>query len=500
MFYPKLNPKKSVTNARVSFTSFENSMNTEIDEALLPYKTAKMSYNFNVKNGALKNGHGFTELALPKNDITNERIIIPPKSPVKKLWHYKNYNLEDGRAYDELVMYCENGEIHSCLLIADSPLTGKILDPVLSTAVPNAVNYRLNSEDCLIFSSESDGMWKYCQNKVVEKIENSPHIISMCLHYERLFAVVGGERNRLAFSANLDPTDWTEDLSSGGFIEMQDERGGLKKVISYNDYIYVFRDFGVARISAYGDQTDFSVSQLFKSSVKLYGDTVTLCGNQVLLLARDGIHKFDGYSTKKLDLGIDALFDGVENENACGLYYHNKFYLACRLNFNDGERVGCESYDGGFVNNALIEIDLTTNELNITRGIDISSMLALDDGNFTKVIASFNGKYKGKIGELTNDGKIFGEVLPKKWVSPKSHMGEPTKIKHLKECLIKSKANCKLCISTDKESKEFNIYSSPNSQRIKLNIHGEQIEVGFMTTEDGDTEISCPIITVGITN
>ena len=89
----------------------------------------------------------------------------------------------------------------------------------------------------------------------------------MCLHYERLFAVVGGERNRLAFSANLEPTDWTEDLSSGGFIEMQDERGGLNRVISYNDYIYVFRDFGVARVSAYGDQTDFSVSQLFISSV-----------------------------------------------------------------------------------------------------------------------------------------------------------------------------------------------------------------------------------------
>lgn len=500
MFYPKFKLGKKITNAKVSFTNFENTMDTETDEALLPYKSAKLSYNFNVKKGSLKNGYGFRELSLPKRDGVSEREIIPPISPVKKLWHYKYFDHEQNRSFDELVMYSENGEINSCLLKSDSPFVSRILEPVLSSAVPNAINYRLNSEDSLIFSSASDGMWKYTQNKAVEKIEDSPHIISMCMHYERLFAVVGGERNRLAFSANLDLTNWTADLSSGGFIDMQDERGGLSKVLSFNDYIYVFRDFGVAKISAYGSQLNFSVSQLFTSSVKLYGNSVTLCGDKMLLLARNGLHVFDGYSTKKLNLGIDSLFNGVENENACGVYYHNKFLLACRLNFNDGDSVGCEAFEGGYINNAIIELDLSTNEISITRGVDISSFLALDDGSFCKVVASFNGEHAGKLGELTTDGKVFGKVLPKKWVSPKSNMGEPTKIKHIKECLIKTKCNCKVYVATEKEKKEYQILGAEKSQRVKLNIHGEQIEVGFETTSDGDTEISCPIITVGITN
>ena len=300
MFYKKPKLNKSVTNAKITFTNFENTMDTEVDDALLPYKTAKMSYNFNVKNGALKNGYGFRDLCLPKWTGEGERQIIPPASPVKKMWHYKHYSENLKKNNDELVLFCENGEIHTCQLISDSPFVGKILESVDTTAMPKALNYRLNSEDTLIISSETNGMWKYVFNHAIEKVEGAPHIKSMCLHYERLFAVCGGERNRLAFSANLDPTDWSEDLSSGGFIEMQDERGALSKVISYNDYIYVFRDFGVARVSAYGDQTDFSVSQLFVSSVKLYGETVTLCGNKVLLLARDGIHQFDGYSTKKI--------------------------------------------------------------------------------------------------------------------------------------------------------------------------------------------------------
>lgn len=499
MFYPKINLKKSVKNAKINFTNFENSMDTEIDEALLPYKTAKLSYNFNVKKGKLTNGYGFKKLCLPNLD-GGEREIIPPNSAVKKIWHYKYFDQELGKPFHELVMYCEDGSLRTCVFRANTPLCGVLEEEAMSSSVPNAINYRLNSEDYLIFTSQTDGMWTYRQDMAMKKIEDSPYIISMCLHYERLFAVVGGERNRLAYSANLDPTDWSEDLSSGGFIEMQDERGGLSSVISYNDYVYVFRDFGVARVSAYGDQQEFSVSQLFISSVKLYGNTVTLCGNKVLLLARDGIHVFDGYSTKKLNLGIDSLFNGVENDHASGLYYNNKFYLACNLNFNDGERVGCEAFEGGYINNALLELDLTTNQLSITRGVDIASMLAIDDGSFSKVVACFNGEHAGKLGELTTDGKVFDDVLLKKWVSPNSSMGYPGKVKHIKECLIKTKSACKIKVSTNKESKEYYVQGNDIAQRVKLNMSGEQIEVGFMVDSSGETEISCPQIIVGVTS
>jgi len=498
MFYPNLKLKKSSTNAKINFTNFEKSMNTETDESLLPYKQAKMSYNFNVKKGALTNGYGFSELQLPNFYDENFRTIIPPASPVKKLWHYKYFDTTLNKPSHALVMYCENGDIQTCLFYDDSPFCRTILQSVLSSSIPNAINYKLNSVDSMIFSSESDGVWKYARNHVCEKVEDAPHIKSMCLHYERLFAVVGGERNRLAFSANLDPTDWSQDLSSGGFIEMQDERGALAQVVSFNDYVYVFRDYGVSKVSAYGDQTDFSVSHLFVSSVKLYGNTVTVCGNKILLLARDGLHSFDGYSTQKLNLGIDSLFKGVENDNACGVYYNNKFLLACRLNFADGEKVGCENYEAGYVNNALIELDLSNGDLSITRGVDIASMLVLDDEKFTKVVACFNGEHAGKLGELNETGIVFGTPLAKKWVSPKSNMGYPTKIKHIKECLIKTKSDCKVKIATEKQTKEFNVLGKDTSQRILLNMSGEQIEVGFETSSAEQIHISCPQIIVEI--
>lgn len=502
MFYKNINAKKKVKKMTLNFTRFEKAMNTEVDDALMPYKTAKLSYNFNVKNGSLRSGYGFKALTLPGNLYETPRVIVPPTGVIKKLWFYKYYSQTLGRYNNQIIIYLDGGDIYTCNIVSDSVLCGKIIDTVFSSGVPNALNYRLNSLDTMIFSSETDGMWTYTQNQVVQRVLDAPHIKSMCLHYERLFAVVGGERNRLAFSANLDPTDWGESMSSGGFIDMQDERGALSRVISYNDYVYVFRDYGVSRVSAYGEQSQFSVSHLFTSSVKLYGDTVTLCGNKVLLLARDGIHVFDGYATRKLNLGIDELFNGVDNDNACGLYYNNKFYLACRLNFNDNTQVGCETYVGGYKNNALIELDLSTNELLITRGVDISSMLALDDGKISKLVASFNGEHSGKIGELTKDGKVFGTPLKKMWLSPKSSMGYPGQIKHIEECVVKTNTDCNMIISTDKQSRVVNLPGGSVAKRIKINVFGEQMQVGFMINEntDKDIEITCPQIVVAVTD
>ena len=498
MFYKNAKLKKKVSKAKLTFTNFDASMNTELDDAIMPFKTAKISYNFNIKNGSLKTGYGFKKICLPKYSTEGEREIISPSGEIKRIWFFKYYNATLSEFTNMLLIYSTGGDIYSCMIKDDAPFCSKILNSVYSNGIPNAINYRLNSKDSMIFSSETDGMWVYTPNHVTTQIQNAPHIKSMCIHYERLFAIVGGERNRLAFSANLDPTDWQEDLTSGGFIDMQDERGGLSAVISYNDYVYVFRDYGVARISAYGDQSDFSVTQLFKSSVKLYGNTVTLCGNKVLLLARDGIHIFDGYSTKKLNLGIDSLFNGVNNDGAYGLYYNNKFYLACRLNFNDGESIGCEAYNGGYINNALIEYDLNTNDVSITRGIDISSMLALDDENVSKLVATFNGEHSNKIGELTNDGKLFGMVLPKKWTSPKSSMGYFGKTKHLEESYIKTKTDCNVKIETDKHTKTFIVKGSNISKRVKLGAYGEQVQVSFSVNEDGDVCISCPEIIIGV--
>ncbi len=272
----------------------------------------------------------------------------------------------------------------------------------------------------------------------------------------------------------------------------------MNKIISFNDYVYVFRDYGVSKISAYGDQEDFSVSQLFISSSKIYGKSVTSCGDRIMFLAKDGIHTFDGYDTTKLTLNIENMFKSENNDNCCGLFYQDKYYLACRMNFNDDGLIGCENYSEGYQNNALIEYDLKTGDLNILRGVDIRSIIAIEESNVSKLVACFNGEYKSYLGQLDDSGTLFGQALVSYWQSPFSNLGYPNHIKIVKEILIKTLSDCQVTIKSDKEEKTYNVKGKSTTQRVKTHVSGELIQISFQTENVGEVLISRPQITVGV--
>ena len=93
----------------------------------------------------------------------------------------------------------------------------------------------------MIVTSPTDEMLVYNGVDEAYRVAQAPKISSMTVHYERLFATSTGESNQIWFSKELDPINWDINLESAGFIEMNDERGALLKVMSFLDYVYVFR-------------------------------------------------------------------------------------------------------------------------------------------------------------------------------------------------------------------------------------------------------------------
>ena len=100
--------------------------------------------------------------------------------------------------------------------------------------------------------------------------------------------------NTLWFSDDLDPTNWNISLDEAGFVEMADENGALLKVLSFFNYVYVFRSYGITRFYATGEQSRFSLMHLFVSSDRIIGDTVCVCGARILFLTQRGLFDFDG--------------------------------------------------------------------------------------------------------------------------------------------------------------------------------------------------------------
>ena len=173
----------------------------------------------------------------------------------------------------------------------------------------------------------------------------------------------------------------------GGYIELTGERGTLKKVIESNNYLYVIREYGISRVSAWGLQSDFVVKNMYLTTGKLYYNSAVLCGNTILMLCKDGLYYFDGVSMEKLNLGLDKYFENVDNSSAVGAFLDGKYYLACKLNYNDGRTIGCESLT--YTNNTV-----TTNLLSLSFGLVPEEYRHIVYDNLTQLVEK---KFKGHV-------------------------------------------------------------------------------------------------------
>lgn len=506
MFYKKNIKSNNLEYVQLNLSTFSNGVNTNVDENLLPYKYAKLAYNYKMEDGALKTGYGFEVAKFPKSkDNPNELISMTfgNVSDIKKVWLFRYYSDYYKTIRPRIMYYTVNGLVNYNILYTETAIYNAIFDRVNGgslkyfTSEPNAIYYRLNSNDVCIFTSPTDNMYIHNPEYSDSEFEDAPKFTSMCIHYERLFATVSGKESKtLWFSDDFDPTNWNISLTEAGTIEMADDLGPLNKVLSFKDYVYVFRDFGISKVSAYGNQEDFSVYQIYSPSGKIYENTVTICGDQIIFLAKHGLYSFNGYNITKIDTNINEYIKGISNENAKGCFYGGKYYLACRMDFKDNLKIGYEN-EIDFINNALLELDLSTYEINITRGVDINSLCAYEDNLFSRLYCSFNKGETQKVGMLNNSGTYFGTPMVKKWTSPMGSLGYLDKTKHIKEISIISKYDITIEIKTDLQTKSYSVKGSSVPQKIKTMIKGKLVEISFISNTS-DAYICYPQITIGL--
>ena len=304
------------------------------------------------------------------------------------------------------------------------------------------------------------------------------------MHKDKLFATVGGERNIIRYSSNIDPTTWTNDLTdpNNSYIELNDARGGVNKVISFLGYVFAFRDFGITKIKTYEGNDEISLSHLFVSGNRIYKNTICVCGDRVLMLTKDGIYEFDGITTKEVDLKIDALFNSTYNDEAIASYHEGKYYIACKLNYPDQNIVGCENV--AYSNNTLIELDVKSQAFHIIRGIDVVSMTSIQVESMSKMVFCFNSVYSKKLIQLSKNGKICNDNTIKHWYSPMSDLGYPNTPKMIKELSILTHYDANITIFTEKQIVTFNLVGKNTATKIKPNIKGELIGIKIESLND----------------
>ncbi len=478
MFYRNGIKTPGRRQALLELTGFAAGMGSETDENILPYKYAGLAYNYSTNSGALCDGLS----ALPLTFDGGSDAGVIAGEDILRVWHYRRYDFAERRKDDRLLAYTKSKKIYQMRLYSGAAEGFTELNGAYFNVIPDAINYRLNGDDVIILCSGEENMMVWDGDNYPYYVASSPFIVSMDIHYERLFAVVGGEQNSLWFSDDLDPTNWDLSLDGAGFIEMVDERGRMLKVISFLDYVYVFREFGISRVSAYADQENFAVSQLFVSSGRIAGNTISVCGDRIIFLAEDGLYAFDGLSARAVLPNLRSMLKRVDKSAASAVYHGGKYYLSCALDFGGDITTGCEGFNGGYTNNALIELDVRTMQCNIHRGLDIYQLACIRLDGRSVIAAAVNADGKCRLCEIGRGENITGRLV-RLWVTPFSDLNSPKK-KLIKEVTLHTEKDMTLRLETENSVQDITVKGG-GLRKARVNISGRLFRAAFITSENG---------------
>lgn len=327
---------------RVKVTDFSGGIRDDKSDQLKTIGHAKTLLNFCVSDGSIK---GLK--TIEKNSLVSE-LLAGLNIAGGRIFCYKRYDFDLQSRDDKLIVF--DSEFNGYYINLEDEEKSLVPLGVKFDSRPVMINYRLNGEDVLIMVSKTDNMVVWNGKDSPEIVLDAPKIKSMDIHYERLFAVTSGEDgSELKFSDDLDPTNWSESLSDAGSISFVDDRGRLVKVVSFCDYLYVFREFGITRVYANTSiQSNFYVNHLFVSGGRILGDTIAVTGDRIMFVATDGFYVFDGVNTRRVLENIFPKLNLVGNEEAA--FFDGKYYLSCNIKSDDGSvthsvlRIGVDDF------------------------------------------------------------------------------------------------------------------------------------------------------------
>lgn len=245
------------------------------------------------------------------------------------------------------------------------------------------------------FYMRSDGTW----SKTAMANANG----TMCVCKDRAF--FGLTKATVAYTAPSAPWIYLSTVDGGGKIRLAYDFGEIVGLISFENRVYVFHEFGVTRMDVEGAPADFKVQPLDYAGGEIYGGSVGVCGNAIFFLAADGAYRFDGKHFNRVDAGISILPSSTVKECAwavCGEKYVLQYTDI--YGENRGVAIAADGKSGYFVS--------------VREGLSFSAGMGLckSDGYVYRLSESGslgNGESYKFVTDKTNFG-VFGKKTLKK--------------------------------------------------------------------------------------
>ena len=490
--YKKLNTAQRNLKS-FDFNYFLNGLNSVVDESVQSVSNAKLFKNFSVKNYVLSTGLGIVPLQFFNTKINQSTTVQQNfEGQALALFVYQYFDSAEQSYNDVLFVYSSDKKLYY-LQYSSNSRNFVCFDLKTFESFPDYLYYIMPDEsEVAMFCSDTEKLTVVSSVSNCTTIENAPLITSLCVHFDRIFAVTTSGKNRAWFSDELDPTNWNVSNSEAGYIAMNDSLGECKKVLSFKNYVFVFREYGITRITAYASQESFSMQNVYISSNLLFSNTASICGDVIYFLASDGLYSFDGVNVNKINSGLEKIIEGCDESNAKAVYFQNSYYIILNTQLSEQTNHLKE-------NNTLIRYDCNSYNYDILSDVKIIDIAKITTSGLEKLavvqLSNFNSSedFETKLGQVEFCGGVFDNVTDKVWCSPKTDIGVSNYNKNVCAISLQTNAYCDVVIKTENGERKINFSPCDKTQKKAVYITGTMIEV-YIHSSSKDVKISHPII------
>lgn len=218
------------------------------------------------------------------------------------------------------------------------------LSAVTFTEPPIFIDYNYDGQNYLLINCGENGFYVY--DKEFTKLSSNPMVTGAVIYDGKLFACSSDNYPRVRYCAMFNPKTWSGSQTS---LYVYNECGMVRGLVNLKNYIYVFQDNGISRISK-ADSENYTVTKICETGEKAYGNTVRCSGDGAWFFTSRGLYRFDGSKLESKSEFLGSAFIGGEQSQIVG--FHGKTYVATRLEFpSDVYSEQDADYAG---NNALI--------------------------------------------------------------------------------------------------------------------------------------------------
>ena len=414
---------------------------------VVPKSLSLCSYGYNIRftGGILRNSYGVKLASWTAED--GSAITLPTlqyEGENLKRLHVIRRTTQSGEEAEELLAYSAEGKFYVCPLTETSSAFTYFPGITDVTEDITFINYFTGGADTALIYTEN-GAYKYDGTFV--KVDGAPGLVGACMHYDRVFGIKPGARDTIAFSALLDPFEFSVE-SGGGEISLMDEGGKILKLISIRNSVYIFREYAVYRMTAYVDPTEYTISRVFSSDKPIRQGSVASDGDRVFFVSGEDIFVLTSSGADRSYEEISPLISDASH--AVGHIFDGTYYLAACIAKEGDESVGDESVAGAITqNNALFGFGFARGTLDIVRGTDIRWFAGVVNDDISALLVVFGGVRSAFPGMLTDDGKLFGLPLKKLWRSHFVRLGDPEALKTVRRIYLDTVSDVNITLESE---------------------------------------------------